>query len=111
MVNSLVLIGRIKSLEKKDLKDDKEKTEVELKLIVQRQTKNIEGVYINDEIPVLLTDVIAEKTTEYLKPFDLVGIKGSLQTRHIESSNSDESRIIVIAEKITFLSSKKDETK
>ena len=51
---------------------------------------------------------VAESTVEYCKKGDLVGIKGRIQTRNVELSDSTRKQFVeVIAEKVTFLSSKK----
>ena len=58
------------------------------------------GEYETDFIPVTLWQGIAEQTTNYCKKGDLVGVKGRLQVR--------EGKVEVVAEKVTFLSSKKE---
>ena len=56
----------------------------------------------------ILWDGVAKNTAEYCKKGDLVGIKGRLQTYNSESNDGITSKITqVVAEKITFLSSKK----
>lgn len=53
--------------------------------------------------------IVAESTTTYCKKGDLVGVRGRLQSR--EYAEEDKTRRIVelVAEKVTFLSSKKAE--
>ena len=65
-----------------------------------RSYKNMNGEYETDFIPVTLWQGIAEQTTNYCKKGDLVGVKGRLQVR--------EGKVEVVAEKVTFLSSRKE---
>ena len=53
---------------------------------------------------------VAESTVEYCKKGDLVGIKGRIQTRDVELEDETYKKYVeVIAEKVTFLSSKRQE--
>lgn len=53
---------------------------------------------------------VAESTKEYCKKGDLVGIKGRIQTRNVELEDQTHKQFVeVIAERVTFLSSKKAE--
>ena len=76
---------------------------------IKRQTKAKEdGTYDTDFIRCTLWNVIAENTCEYCKKGDIVGVKGRLQTSSYEDKDgSKKYSIDVIAEKVTFLSSKK----
>ena len=96
MGNNLVfLIGRLAEDLEKD-NDNKIKTVI----ASQRISKNDEGVYETDLIPIELSGNIADTTIEYCKKGDLVGIKGTLA--------SDENKEVrVIVEKLSFLSSQK----
>ena len=47
---------------------------------------------------------VAEKTVEYVRKGDLVGIKGRLQTRTIELEDHNQHVMELVAEKVTFLS-------
>lgn len=99
MLNHVVLVGRIAS----DLKINEAENEgkvTNITLAVSRNYKNVNGEYETDFITCRLWNGIAETTTEYCKKGDVVGVKGRLQ------SNEDNS-IVVVAEKVTFLSSKK----
>lgn len=101
MLNQVVMIGRLTS--------DPEINEVEndrkvatITLAVQRSYKNAEGVYETDFIKCTLWNGIAENTAEYCKKGDVVGVKGILQCL---SGNE----LQVVAEKVSFLSSRKEE--
>ena len=69
------------------------------------------GEYDTDFISCVLWSGIAENTVEYVKKGDLLGVKGRIQTRTYEDLEANRKYITeVVAEKVTFLSSKnKDE--
>lgn len=98
MLNQVVCVGRIATMEwLKDI-DESDRDAVNLTLAIPRTYKNTEGEYDTDFIPVILYGPIASNTTEYCKKGDIVGIKGRLA--------KEENQLALIAEKVTFLSSK-----
>ncbi len=98
MLNQIVLVGRVVSdLEINETENERKFTS--LKLAVPRSYKNENGEYETDFIPCVLWNTIAVNTCEYCKKGDLVGIKGRMQNK--------EDKLEVIAEKVTFLSSRK----
>lgn len=101
MLNQIILIGRLVS-DPQINETENEIKEYNITLAVQRCYKNADGIYETDFIPVRLYKGIAENTTEYCKKGDLIGIKGKLQTKQKEGKNTIE----IIAEKVTFLTSK-----
>ena len=111
MLNQVVLVGR--------LTDDLEVTEMEhgkkvtsLILAVQRTFKNSEGTYETDFIRCTLWNAIASSTSEYCKKGDVVGIKGRIQVTNYEDKDGNKKTSTeVIAEKVTFLSSRKEDDK
>ena len=80
-----------------------------LSLAIPRSFKNSEGVYDTDFIDCILFDNIADNTSEYCKKGDIVGIKGRVQSRVVEKDDKKEYCTDIIAEKVTFLSSKKED--
>ena len=53
---------------------------------------------------------IAENTAEYCKKGDIVGVKGRLQTNNYEKEDGSKVfKLDVVAEKVTFLSSRSKE--
>ena len=106
MLNQVVLVGR--------LTDDVELTTMEsgkkvssLVLAVQRTYKNAEGIYEPDFIRCTLWNAVASSTSEYCHKGDIVGIKGRLQVNTYEDKDGTKKYSTeVIAEKVTFLSSK-----
>jgi len=87
-MNTLIIVGRIDKIN-----DDK------IDIAVARNYKNEEGIYEKDIIPCLLKNFMKDNINEYCKEGDLIGVKGRLEKR---------DSLIVIAEKVTFLSCKKD---
>ena len=96
MLNQIVLVGRLVS--------DPEIKELEkvgyITLAVSRSYKNANGEYDTDFIPVILFKGIAENTKAYCKKGDMVGVRGRIEC--------ENSKINLIAEKISFLSSRKE---
>lgn len=109
MLNQTVLVGRIvENPTIKELEDGKKVSNITL--AVPRSFKNLDGEYDTDFIDCVLWKTIAESTCEYCKKGDLVGVKGRLQTRSIELEDGSTKKYMeVIAEKVTFLSTKKEE--
>ena len=101
MLNQIIVVGR--------LARDFEITKLEsgeyakIVLAVPRSFKNADGEYEKDFIEFILRGNIATNTKEYCKKGDILGIKGRIQTVTVE----DEYKIELIAEKVTFLSSRK----
>ena len=88
MLNQLVIVGRIYSMENG-----------KLVIAIPRTFKNENGEYDTDYIEAKLSNAIENNVSTYCEVGDLVGIKGRLE--------SDANRMFVIAEKVTFLSTKK----
>ena len=110
MLNQVVLVGRLtKDLEVKELEDGKKVTN--MTLAIPRSFKNADGEYETDFVTCTLWEGVAETTSEYCKKGDIVGVKGRLQTSSYEKEDGNkEFRTQVMAEKVTFLSSRsKDE--
>lgn len=108
MMNQTCIIGRlVRDPELKELEDGKKVSNITV--AVQRSYKNENGEYEADFIDCTLWDGIADRTTEYCKKGDLVGVKGRLQTNTYENEDGEKKKITeVIAEKLTFLSSNKE---
>ncbi len=100
MLNQTVLVGRIVSGPQIN-KTKNERKIATITLAVSRNYKNEKGTYDTDFIPCILWNSLAENTYEYCQKGDVVGIKGRLQNTN--------GNVEVIAERLTFLSSKKDD--
>ena len=110
MLNQVILVGRLTAdPEVKKLESGKEVLNVTL--AVNRSYKNSEGVYETDFIDCVLWNTIATNMNEYCKKGDVVGIKGRIQTDFVEKDDTKKKYTQVIAEKVTFLSSRSDEIK
>lgn len=100
MLNQIVVVGRLtQDLETKELENGKKVAYITL--AVPRSFKNADGEYETDFIPCTLFEGVASNTAEYCRKGDLIGIKGRVQ--------SNEDKIELIAEKVTFLSSNEAE--
>ena len=104
MLNQVVIVGRLTS--------DPEINEVEngrkvtyITVAVPRTYKNVDGNYETDFIRCTLQNGIAENCYEYCHKGDVVGVKGRIQTTNDDGKYAME----VIAEKVSFLSSRKEE--
>lgn len=108
MLNQIVLVGRLtKDPELKETETGKKITRITL--AVPRSYKNTNGEYESDFINCTLWTGVAENTAEYCKKGDLLGIKGRIQTRTYEKDEEKKYISEVVAEKVTFLTSKKSE--
>lgn len=117
MLNQLVLVGRL--VKKPELHEaENKKKYAYITLAVPRSFKNTNGEYDTDFIDCILWDATALNTVEYCDKGNIVGVRGRIQTRMVELSDKDkkekeynkEKIVEVICERVTFLSSKKDET-
>lgn len=104
MLNQTVLVGRlVKDPELKETETGSKMTHITL--AVPRSYKNVDGQYDTDFISCVLWKGIAENATQYCHKGDLIGIKGRLQSRSIETEDSKKQITELIAEKVTYLSS------
>ena len=106
MLNQVVLVGRLtENPTVIELEDGKKEAIVTLG--VQRTFKNAEGVYDTDFIRCILWNAVATSTSEYCHKGDIVGIKGRIQVNRSKDKKGNEIfSTEIIAEKVTFLSSK-----
>ena len=100
MVNNLLLVGRLVS--DPEINETENGKVTDITLAVPRSYKNEEGEYETDFIPVKLFRQIASTTVEYCRKGDLIGVKG--RVARLSGEN-----LKIVAEKITFLSSKPKE--
>ncbi len=104
MLNQLVVIGRlVRDPELRKTENGRNVTNITL--AVPRSFKNSNGEYETDFIDCVLWSAVAESTTEYCHKGDLLGVKGRVQTRKIETEDDKVRQVTeVVAEKVTFLS-------
>ncbi len=106
MLNQVVLVGRlVKDPELIEGENNKKISRVTL--AIPRSFKNMNGEYESDFINCILWDSVAKSTVEYCKKGDIVGVKGRIQSRMVETEEEKKYYVDVIAERVTFLSSKK----
>ena len=91
MLNQVVIVGKIKEFVK--INED-----CQIKVLVQRPFKNEDGEYGSDLIPVMCHKTLADNVAQYCTEDDIIGVKGRIE--------NIDGKIIVIADKITFLSSR-----
>ena len=96
MLNQLVVIGRL--VENPWSEKNDEQNNFKITLAVPKNYKNSNGQYDTDFITCVLNNNIGKTTSEYCKKGDLLGLKGHVETK--------DNCMLVIAEKVTFLSSK-----
>lgn len=107
-MNSVMLVGRLaQDIEIKKLDSGKEV--VHVSLAVNRSYKNQDGTYGTDFIDCILWDGLAKNVNEYCQKGDTVGVRGRLQVSYYEKDEVKHKVIEVIAERITFLTSKKSD--
>ena len=109
MLNQIILVGRLT----RDISVNDSESGVKVATIsiaVPRSFKNIDGVYDTDFIDCVAFDTVALNTSEYCGKGDIVGVKGRVQSKTEEDKDGKKRNVLeVIAEKITFLSSKPKE--
>jgi len=107
MLNQVVLVGRlVKDPEIVEIEDGKKVSNITI--AIPRSFKNMDGEYETDYINCVLWDAVARNTTEYCKKGDILGVKGRMQSSSYEKENGEKVyKVDVIAERVTFLSSKK----
>ncbi len=106
MLNQVVLVGRLIG-DPELYQTETGKKVARLVLAVPRSYKNSNGEYETDFISCKLWQVVAQNTTEYCKKGDLIGLRGRLETYAYETEEGKKYLIEVVADKVTFLSSKK----
>ena len=107
MLNQTVIVGRlVRDPELYETENGNKVTNITL--AVPRSYKNVNDEYDTDFVPCVLWKGVAENTVEYCRKGDLLGVKGHVQTRDIEVDEDVKRKLVeIVAEKVTFLSSKK----
>lgn len=100
MLNQIVLVGRLTKNPEVMENQDGSKFAI-INLAIPRSFKNENGEYDTDFVDCTLLNGVAQNTAEYCKKGDIVGVKGRIQNL------SDTAQLQIVAEKLTFLTSKK----
>lgn len=105
MVNQIVLVGRIARAPETRTTENGKKV-ASLTLAVPRNYKNANGEYDTDFLDCTLWSSVAESTSEYCKTGDMIGVKGRVQSRIVETPDGLRRRKTeIVAERVTFLTS------
>jgi single-strand DNA-binding protein len=108
MLNQVILVGRlVKSPEL--IESDSNKKYSRITVAIPRAFKNMDGEYETDFINCILWDAVAKSAVEFCKKGDIIGVRGRIQSSVVEKDEEKKYYTDVIAERITFLSSKKSE--
>jgi len=108
MLNQVVLVGRLVK-DPELVETEKNKKLSRITLAIPRSFKNMDGEYETDFINCILWDIVAKSAVEYCKKGDIVGVKGRIQSSVVEKDDERKYYTDVIAERVTFLSSKSKE--
>ena len=108
MLNQIVIVGRLTG-NPEVVKSEEGKERSQITLAVPRSYKNADGEYDTDFVDCILWGGVAENTAEYCKKGDIVGVKGRIQTNNYETEDGEKRKSTqIVAEKVTFLSSRKE---
>ena len=101
LMNQIILVGRL--VNNPELHETENgKSFCNLTIAVPRPYKNDKGEYDTDFIKCKLWQGVAQRTSQYCKKGDLVGVKGRLQV-------NNKNDLEVNVDKITFLSNRSQE--
>lgn len=107
-MNQAIFVGRI--VEEPSVKETENGKNVSnITIAVPRPFKNEEGVYETDFIDCTLWGMVAERTAEYCKKGDVIGVKGRIQSNSYTKDGERKKFMNIVAEKVTFLSSRSKE--
>lgn len=105
MINNVILVGRL--AQDPELREtEKGKNVCTITLAINKPFRNGLGEYETDFIKCTLWENLAINISEYCQKGATVGIKGRVSTKVQEIEGKKITTLEVIAEKITFLSSK-----
>lgn len=108
VLNQVVLVGRL-TRNIKINKSDSGKKLATISLAIPRSFKNMEGTYDTDFVDCVAFENVASNTAQYCEKGDIVGVKGRIQSRVVEDNGKKNYIMDIVAEKVTFLSRKKED--
>jgi len=109
MLNQIVLVGRLVKTPELKMTDNGRKVTT-ITLAVPRNYKNADGQYDTDFLDCILWTGTAENTAEYCQTGDMIGVKGKVQSRIVESTDGvKKKKTEIVAERVTFLASSNKE--
>lgn len=110
MLNSVALVGRLTKDPEVKINKKTKKSRCFITLAVSRSYKNADGEYDADFIDVTVWDQMADNLAEYCHKGDLIGLRGRIETSSYDDENGEMKKsTVVIAEKITYLTNKKED--
>ena len=109
MINVVALNGRLtKDIELRYFTNGNAVTN--FTLAIPRDHKNSDGVYETDFIDIELTGKLAELMAQYCKKGDLIALRGRIEKKMwIDKEDKKHYNTYVRADKVSFLSTKKEE--
>lgn len=112
MINILTVVGRLVSDPK--IIETKYMKKAVVTISVPRNFKNLNGIYEADVIDCVIWAGATQQVCELCKKGDLIGVKGRIQSSVTidDGTTYQETRkreLIIVAEKVTFLASRKEE--
>ncbi|WP_050616551.1 single-stranded DNA-binding protein [Bacillus testis] len=107
MINQVTLVGRL--TKDPELRYTPEGHAVSnVTLAVNRHYRNAEGEFDADFVNCTIWKKTAENTAQYCHKGSLMGVTGRIHTRHYQAQDGKRVYVTeVIAEQVTFLSSKR----
>lgn len=111
MINTLTVVGRLVSDPK--IIETKYMKKAVVTISVPRDFKNLNGIYEADVIDCVIWPGVAQQVCELCKKGDLIGVKGRIQSSVTidDGTTYQETRkrdLIIVAQKVTFLASRKE---
>ena len=107
-MNNYSVIGRlVKDIEIKE--SENKKKYAYLTVAVDRTYKTAEDEKITDFIDMIVWGDLAERVSTYCHKGDLIGTMGRIETRMIEKEDHNEKVTSLVCEKVSFLSTKKED--
>lgn len=107
-MNNYTLIGRlVKDIEIKE--SENKKKYAYMTIAVNRTYKNSNDEYETDFIDMIVWNELAERVRAYCHKGDLIGVNGRIETRMITKEEHNEKITTLVCDKVSFLSTKKEE--
>lgn len=107
-MNNYTLIGRlVKDIEIKE--SENKKKYAYMTIAVNRTYKNSNDEYETDFIDMIVWNELAERVSTYCHKGDLIAVNGRIETRMITKEEHNEKVTTLVCDKVSFLSTKKEE--
>lgn len=108
-MNKVVLIGRLtKDVELRYTENNM--SVAKFTLAVKKSFKNVDGEYESDFFNIVVWNMSAENCSKYLHKGSKVAVDGRIQTRSYEKDGQKRYVTEIVANKVEFLDSKKQNT-